>query len=1016
MKWMALLRRHAPGLLVLLGALCVGGAVAGMHLPGGLYPEVTFPRIVVVATVPGASARTMQLSVTRPVEEGLSTVIGVRRVRSRTIRAASEVSLWFDPRSDMDRALGLINARLAELRSSLPPDVTLTAERLLPSSFPIQTLAVAGTAEPAKLRDFALYTLRPLLAGLPGVGRVEVIGGDVRELRIEVDPRKLEQAGLDLSTVATAVGDALKLEPAGRVDVHYQQELVVVRGPVDDPGRLVELVVGGSETAPIRLGDVARVAEGHADRLSRTFANGHPAVLVSIGRRPQADAIALAKDIERELKTLTPALPPGIEVRVSYDQVDLIARSVSHVRDEVALGGLLTLAVVGLFLRSWRPMLAAAVALPATLWMTLGALWISGGTLNLMSLGGLAVAIGLVVDDAVVVVEAVHRRMSEGMERWAATADALREVAWPVTNSTLTTVVVFAPLSLLSGVAGQFFSALAFTLCAAVVFSLGIAVTLTPLLCGTLLRPQPGSGHEAPGAGLYARTLARVAEHPARTLAVVALLTALLGGLAWGVGTGFLPELDEGAFVVDYFTPTGTSVDEAERLGHQLEEVLASLPDVEGTSRRLGAELGPPAATESSLGDITVSLKPSRDRPGEEVIEEAREKVEATVPGVRVEFVELLQDVLSDLEGNPDPVEVKLQGTDLDALRAFAPQVAERLKDIPGLADLYDGVAGCTPEVHLDVDLRAAGQLGLTVQDVATQVRTAMLGHIAGSVPREGRWMEARVSLRDADRLDAQVLEHLRVRTPAGAAIPVLQVAHVRRECLPSELLSDNLRPLVAVTGRLEGRDLGSVTADVQARLAGLVPPPGIDLRLGGLRESQHESFVSLVWVLLLAALGVFWVLTVHFRSLVLPCLILGAVPIALAAGVACLRVTGVPLNVSSLMGCILLVGLVVKNGILLLDRAEEGRDAGMDARSAVVLAAQVRLRPILMTTLATLLGLLPLALGLGEGGELQRPLAVTVLGGLALSTLMVLIALPAAYLLVRRAGQPPPATPHAMP
>jgi multidrug efflux pump subunit AcrB len=405
---------------------------------------------------------------------------------------------------------------------------------------------------------------------------------------------------------------------------------------------------------------------------------------------------------------------------------------------------------------------------------------------------------------------------------------------------------------------------------------------------------------------------------------------------------------------------------------------------------------------------MTVELKTGRARSGPDVIEEARARAEAAVPGVRVEFIELLQDVLSDLEGNPDPVEVRLQGPDVEVLRAFAPQVAERLKDVPGLVDLYNGVAGCTPEAHLEVELAVAGRLGLTARDVAAQVRTALLGQVVGAVPRADRLVDVRVRLRDADRLDAQVLERLRLRTASGASVPLMQVVRVRRECLPSELLSDNLRPLVAVTGRLENRDLGGVTADVQARLAGLKPPEGVEVRLGGQRESQRESFQALMLVLTLATFGVFLVLAFHFRSLVLPLLILGAAPVAIAAGMACLRLTGIPLNVSSLMGCILLVGLVVKNGILLLDRAEEGRAEGLAAREAVEHAAAVRLRPILMTTLATLLGLVPLALGVGEGGELQRPLAITVLGGLSLSTLMVLLGLPAAYVLARRHARPP--------
>lgn len=1005
MSALGFLRRHAPGITVAALALCLLGALSLRELPSGLYPEVAFPRLVVGVTLPGASAETLQLSVTRPVEEGLSTVLGVRRVRSRTIRGAAEISLWFEPTTDMDRALGLVNARLAEVRGSLPADTELVAERLSPSSFPIQTLAVSGSAPPAVLRDFALYTLRPRLAGLPGVGRVDVVGGDVREVEILVDPARLEGANLDLAKVATAVSDALRREPVGRLDVRYLQNLLVVSGPVEDLGAMAAVVVGGTPESPVRLGDIARIEEGHADRLSLTSADGRPAALVNVGRRPGADAVALAEAVHQELSTLGPVLPPGVTVRMAYDQAALISRAVAHVRDAVALGGLLTLVVVGLFLRSWKATLAAAAALPSTLLMTFAAMRLAHEGLNLMSLGGLAVAIGLVVDDAVVVVEAVYRRVAAGEERWAATAEALREIALPVTNSTLTTVVVFAPLSLLSGVSGQFFAALAFTLCAAVLLSLVVALTLTPLLCGALLRAR--GTHAEPSHPRYLRALRWTLRHPWPTLGAALLATLAFLLVAQGVGTGFLPELDEGAFVVDYFTPTGTSLVEADRLSRLVEDTVRGLPEVEVTARRLGAELGPPAATQPFRGDITVKLRTPRPRTSEEVISAARAQVEASTPGVRVEFVELLQDMLSDLEGNPDPVEVKLQGSNREALLAFAPQVAERLKDVPGLADLYSGVEGCVPELHLNVRPEALGRLGLSTKDVADQVRAALLGQTVASVPREGRLVDVRLRWTDAARFDSQVLGRLRVRGTAGESVPLTSVANVERRCTPSELLSDNLRPLVAVTGRLEERDLGSVTADVEARLKGLQPPPGVELRLGGQRDSQRESFDALVRVLVLATFGVLLVLTFHFRSLRLPLLILGAAPIALVAGVGVLRLVGEPLNVSSFMGCILLVGLVVKNGILLIDHAQAARAQGAAPHEAIERAANLRLRPILMTTLATLLGLVPLALGLGEGSELQRPLAVAVLGGLSLSTLAVLLVLPAAYVLLAKREHP---------
>lgn len=1006
------LRRHEAGIAVLVGAACFFGAFSLPSLPSALYPEVVFPRVIIAATLPGASARTMQLSVTRPVEEAATAIIGVRRIRSRTIRAAAEISIWFDSDADMDRALQLVNAKLGEVRSDLPRNTGLVAERVSPSSFPVLTLAVTGNAPPTTLRDLAVYTLRPRLAGLSGMGLIKVIGGDVREVEVIVDPARLESAKLDLPKLATAVADALPVEAVGRVDIRYRQNLVVVRGPIDDLPRLEKTVVGGTADLPVRLGDVARVQEAHADRLLLTSANGRPATLVNVGRRPGADAVRLADEVRRELDLLRPTLPPGIQVIATYDQAALIGKAVTNVRDAVLIGGLLTLLVIAFFLRSVAGTIAAAVSLPATLLMTFGIMKLSGASLNLMSLGGLAVAIGLVVDDAVVVVEAVHRRVAAGMESWAASAEALREIGWPVINSTLTTIVVFAPLSLLSGVSGQFFAALAFTLCAAVLLSLGVALGVGPLLCARLLRAH-GAG-AAPSHHRYLAILRRLLARPWRTLGVGAVAALALALLARGVGTGFLPELDEGAFVVDYFTPTGTSLLQADEMARQVEHAVTAEPEISVTSRRLGAELGPPAATEPSRGDITVALHTERRRSSGEVIASARERVGTAAPGVRVEFVELLQDMLSDLEGASQPIEVKLLGPDNAVLREFAPQVAARLKRIPGLVDLYDGVSGCAPEQELVVDPDAAGRIGLSAMQVADQVRDGLLGQVVTAVPRFGRMMGVRLRFEDSARFDPEVIQQMRIRPSNGPPVPLTALAALKELCLPAELLEENLSPMVAVTGRLEQRDLGSVTADVSKQLAGLQPPTGVHLVLGGQYASQQESFRALTLVLALAVLGVFIVLTFHFRNFSLPLLILGAAPIALAAGTAALRVTHVPLNVSSFMGCILLIGLVVKNGILLLDHAEAVRATGKSAVEAATTGALVRLRPILMTTFATLLGLVPLALGLGTGAEIQRPLAIAVIGGLSISTVSVLFGLPAAYVLLRSRDDRARASPQA--
>lgn len=998
--WLA---RHAAGVALAVALGVLGGAAAYRALPRGLYPELAFPRVIVVANLPDATAELVLRNVTRPLEEALAPVLGVTRVRSRTIRGAVEISLQFEPDSDMVTALQLVQARLGETRSELPAATRLQAERITPTSFPVLTVSVDGSVPPEQLRDVALYEVRPALSRVAGVGPITVTAGEEREVEVQVDPARAEAAGLTVSDIADRLTAQNQLVTVGRVDHAYRRYAVVVSGLARDLSRLGDVVVGGSERAPVRLGDVATIAMGYADpRLLVRSPQGASAV-VNVARRVGGDVVALDAGLRAALAQLARQVPTGVTLTPVYEQATLVGDATAAVRDAILLGAALSALVMLLFLRSARATLIAALAIPSSLLAACALIYLAHGSLNLMSLGGLAIAVGLVIDDAVVVVEAIDRELACGKSPRAAAQAGTAQLAGPVVSSTLTTVVVFAPLGLLSGVVGAFFAALAVALGAAVLLSLVIALTVIPLLAAALLSPSP---HRPPAeklAARYSAALGRSLARPRWALVAAALAVAIGAFAATRVESGFIPEMDEGAFVLDFFTPVGTALPVADALAAHIDAVLAATPDVATFSRRLGAELGPPAATDASRGDYIVRLKSTDRRPIEEVMEDVRKRAAAAAPGVRIELVQVLQDMLDDLEGSPEPIELRIFGPDEAELRRQALRVAAAIADVPGLVDLYDGQVACSPERKLTIDPIVAGRLGLTTESVSTQVAAALRGAESSPLPESDRLVPVRVRWPDRIRFDDAALAGLRLRTSAGTLVPLAGVGHLEDSCTSAEIRRENLRTMVPVTARLQGADLGSAVRAVEARLAALTLPRGYSVELGGQRLTQARAFGQLGLALAAAVALVLLILVFQFRGLAAPLAILAATPVALAGGLAALWATGTALNVSSLLGAILLIGLVVKNGILLLHRAAEGEAAGLPLPAALAEAGALRLRPILMTTLCTLVGLVPLALGLGAGAELHRPLAIAVLGGLVCSTPGTLFVVPVAYLLLTR-------------
>lgn len=997
--------RHEVLVMLVTASLVVAGIFAARSLASGIYPEVDFPRIGVVVRQGDAPPEVFQASILRPLEESLTTVLGVERVRSRTIRGGAEISLLFAPGSDMWRALQLVQSSVADVHATLPPDTIVHVERLTPVSFPVLSFNVTGTLDPRVLNEIGRFEIAPQLASVHGVGHVSVLGGDVRELEVEVDPERAAALHLRLDDVAARIRRSIPLAAVGRYARDRSLVTVVANAEAAGADDVGSIPIGvDARGVPIVVRDIATVREGAEDRFFRTSSPHGPAVLISVARAEGASTPDVVAGVLDRVRSLQRTLRAGVHIEPVYDQGNLVRESMASVRDAILLGVVLCLVVIGAFLRDARAGFVAAVAVPTTLAMTFVAMAIAKQTLNLMSLGGMAVSIGLVVDDAIVVVEAIARRLEQGDDPVTAACEGTRELTAAVVGTTLTTVVVFVPLVFLPGVVGSFFSALAITLSSAVVLSLFVALFLVPIVAARAMRPT-ASGHGT--SRLEERVGAMVAWSSRRTFVGLGLVASALGFVALALGrvpTGFMPGCDEGAFVIDYETPAGTALDQTDALVRRIERVLRDTPSVATFSRRTGAELGPATVTLLNSGDISVRLRGGSRPHADAIMDDVRARIEASVPGVQLDFIQVLQDMLGDLAGAPHPIEVKLFGPDYAVLERLARDLAPAIESVPGLVDFNPGLEQRSPERTVAIDRIAAARLGLAPDDVSRVVADALVGTNAGAVRRFDRTIGIRVRYPDAARSDPERLSALPVSFGTGV-VRLQDVATLRDDTSATVLYREGMEPVVIMHADHGSRDLGSVVRDVTRILDRTRFPAGYRYEIGGQREEQVRTNAQLVRIAIFGLLLVLVVLVAQFERPASALAVLVTAPLSLVGALGALWATGIPLDASSSMGCVLLVGLVVKNGILLIEVAEQGLREGLSLQVALARASERRIRPIVMTTLATLFGLLPLALALGAGSELQRPLAVAVIGGLAFSLLATLGILPSLAALFYRVG-----------
>jgi len=1019
-------------IIFLILTLALVGVYEAFTIPIAVFPETNFPRVVIGIDNGVMPIDQMTVTVTRPVEEAVNSVLGLQLVQSITSRGSAEIDLYFNWNVDMFQTLERVNSAMARVRSTLPPTAEIRVDRLTFASFPIMGYSVTSRTVPqTQLWELATYNLKPRLNRLDGVSSVVVQGGQEPEFHIIPDPSRLLAAQVTVTDLLNAVQQSNLVDSPGLLEQNHQLYLGLISGQVRDPAQISNIVVKNTPAGiPVRIGDLAQVEPSVKPQYTIVTANGQPAVLINMYRQPDSSTVNVADEVHAEIAQIRKELPRGVDIQPFYDQSEIVVASIKSVRDAILLGLILASIILVLFLRDWGTSIVAGLVIPVTLMVTFIVLKILGQSFNLMTLGGLAAAVGLVIDDAIVVVENIVLHRDAGQSRLAAIRSALKEITTPLVGSTITPIVVFLPLISITGVTGTFFRALAVTVSVSLLTSLALALTWTPNLSQYFIRGGGGEGESTnSGSGafsaerllaaeeatmqgtfgrivsFYERWLRRALQHPWWLLGLSGLLIVIAGASFYGLGTDLLPEMDEGAFVLDYTMPAGSSLQETNRVVTHLEQMLHAIPEVQGTSRRTGLQLGLAAVTEANTGDISVKLKDKRSRGIEEIIAQMRAEVAQQEPGIDVEFVQTLQDMIGDLTGAPEPIQIKLFSPDAALLAQWAPKVADAIQKVKGVVDvagIENTISG--PAVIFQVDPAVAARAGFTPQEVATDASAVLEGEPTQTpVVANDRAYTIRVRFPATDRASLDAMKNTLLVSSTGKTATLGSLATLTELPGQTEVRRENLQRDVAVTARLEGVDLGSGVQAVMKTVAGLHLPSSIRVVYGGTYQEQQKSFRDLALVLALAIVLVFIVLLFEFRSFSAPLAILASALLSTSGVVLALLITRTTFNISSFMGLIMVVGIVAKNGILLLDADQHFRGAGMDTLESVVQAGRRRLRPILMTALATVAGMLPLALAWGAGSQMLQPLAIAVIGGITISMVLSLIITPAVHFYLSR-------------
>ncbi|HUI30443.1 MAG TPA: efflux RND transporter permease subunit [Candidatus Acidoferrales bacterium] len=1012
MKLYEFISRHRKAVFFLIAIFTIGGIVSLFLMPIALFPNIDFPRIVMIADNGEEPAERMMIEVTRPLEEAARAIPGVTRVKSATSRGSSEIDINFDWGTDIIQALQLLQGKVSSIRNELPPTVSIDIERMNAAVFPIAGFSLTSDSlDQVQLRDLAYYVVRPALMRVSGIADVVVVGGRQREFLVKINPQRLQSYGLSVSDVSSAIDRTNFVSATGLVERNYQIYLTLVDGLYKGLDDIKNTVVDFRNGMPITVGDVASVEPSEKIEYIRVTADERPAVLVNIVRQPSGNTVEIGKQVRAQLASMKDVIPPSVKMKYFYDQGDFISSSIGSARDSIIVGLLLAILVIFVFLRSFRIGSVAVITVPAVFASAVLFLYIIGNTLNIMTLGGIAAAVGLVIDDNVVMIENIfrHMRYERGSPRQAV-AESMREILPAIVGSSLSSIIVFAPFAFLYGVTGAFFKPLAITMAVSLAVSMIYSLTLVPLLAEKFITQkdvelefsrEEKSHHRFSGAYESALKSLLRRSYLGPVFAVIVLGATFL--LYSSIGSDFMPHMDEGSFVLDYNSPPGTSLDETNRMLMQVEKIIMSIPEVDSYSRRTGTQLGF-FITEPNNGDFLIKLKKNRRRSVFQIIDELRQKVETQEPALIIDFGQAMQDLIGDLTNSPAPVEIKIFGPDQNVIEEKAKEVADIIHDVPGVVDVFNGIVISGPSIVVHPDPVLTARAGFTMAEIQSQLRTIMEGSADTYVLNGEKLIGVRVRYPEQYHSALEDIQNVRLKSPNGFYVPLSNVASVEVLKGQSEVDREDLKLMLPVSARISGRDLGSTITDIKKILqAKLVLPQGVTYSFGGLYQSQQESFRSLLLVLIAAFILVIALMIIEFESLTVPIVLFSTNLTSLFGVLLALVITGITFNISSFVGMIMMVGIVNENGVLIIHMINQIGEKDGYNMNTILRACKVRARPILMTTFAAVFALMPLALGVGAGGQMQQPLAVAVIGGFLLSSFLLLFELPALYVFLRR-------------
>jgi CzcA family heavy metal efflux pump len=1002
-------------LTVTLVLVILGGLFAYTRMQTSLFPEITFPKIKVIADAGLQPVDKMMVTVTKPLENAIKRVPELQYVRSTTSRGSCEISAFMDWKADIDLSQQRIESRINEIKNDLPAETQITVEKMNPSILPVSGYTLEShNLSPIELKMLANYTVKPFLSQVDGVSEVRIIGGKTKEFWVILDEQKMSTLSITPDMLNTAIGQTGFIKSNGYMADYHFLYLTVTDATVHNSEDIGNIVVRNTGKRVILLKDIAAVDVREAVEYIRVNANGEDAVLVAVIKQPGANLIVMSKAMDAKVAELQKTLPRGVTIKPYYIQADFVNTSVKSVTDSLWIGLGLAIIVAIIFLRSLKASTTILITIPVTICLTLIVLYGIGYTFNIMTLGAIAAAIGLIIDDAIVVVEQIHRTHEEHPDESSTTLvqKAIHYLFPAMLGSSISTIVIFVPFVLMSGVAGAYFKVLTNTMIITLICSFFVTWIGLPVIYLLLTRERKKKRVVKPHNVKNQRWVAFFIRRP--WLSVI-----IMGALVWSIWyivpqleTGFLPEMDEGSIVLDYTSPPGTSLQETDRMLREVEKLIVATPEVEAYSRRTGTQMGF-FITEPNTGDYLIQLKTDRSKTTDEVIEDLRKKIEATQPALRIDFGQVIGDMLGDLMTSVQPIEVKIFGNDQTKLHELSQQVADLVSKVDGTADVFNGITIAGPSVSIEPSYARLALFGLTPANLQYQLQTALEGNVVGTVPEKEQLTNIRMLYPGSRTLSVADIQRMQIFLPNGQRRPITDLATVTIKAGDAEIQRENLQSMGVVTGRLEGRDLGSVMKDIQQVVGSKITlPPGYHIAYGGAYADQQQSFAELLTILITASLLVFGVILFLYRRFSVALLILVVAVLGISGSYLALYLTHTPLNVGSYTGLIMIVGIIGENAIFTyLQFRDSVATLGVD--DAVIYAISTRLRPKLMTALGAIIALLPLALGIGAGAQLHQPLAIAVIGGFVIALPLLLIVLPSMLRLLYR-RLPPPAAPVA--